>query len=52
MKSTKFHCLALMAKYTFKTIDMMGQLLVTRVNRKRSYFNNNIKKTFCQAYLF
>ena len=34
MKSTKFHCLALMKKYISKTMDMMDYLLVIRVDCK------------------
>ena len=32
MKSTKFHCLVLMTKYISKTIDMVDQVLISRVN--------------------
>ena len=34
MKSTRFLCLALMIKYTYKTMDAMDQLLVIKVNYK------------------
>ena len=35
MKSTKFHCLVLMTKYVFKTMDMMDQLLGIRIKQKK-----------------
>ena len=50
MKSSKFNCLVLMAKYAFKTIDMMDQLLVIRVNYKKTV--NYLEKFSCQAYCF
>ena len=34
MKSAKLHCLALMTKFIFKTMDMTDQLLNIRVNQK------------------
>ena len=34
-KSAKFHCFALMIKYTFKTMGVMDYLLVTRVNDEK-----------------
>ena len=52
MKSTKFHCLVLIMKYTSKTMDTMDQLLVIRVNYKNSHFNNYSEKLFCQANCF
>ena len=54
MKSTRFLCLALMVKYTFKIIDMIDLLFVIRVNykKKNSYANNYLKKAFCQANCF
>ena len=36
MKSTKFHCLVLMTKYIFKTMDTMDLLLAIRVNQKKT----------------
>ena len=35
IKSTRFLCLALMIKYTSKTMDVMGLSLVIRVNYKK-----------------
>ena len=35
MKSTKFYYLVLMATYTFKTMDMIGYLLVIRIDHKK-----------------
>ena len=35
MKSIKFHCFVLMAKYIFKTMDMNDQLLAARVNQEK-----------------
>ena len=43
IKSTRFLCLALIIKYTSKTMDVMGLSLVIRVNykkKKNSYLNN------------
>ena len=36
MKLTKFHCLFQITKYIFKTMDMIDQLLVIRVNHKET----------------
>ena len=53
MTSTRFLCLALMIKYTFKTIDEMDWLLVIRVNyKKNSYLNNYSETLLCQANCF
>ena len=35
IKSTRFLCLALIIKYTSKTMDVMGLPLVIRVNYKK-----------------
>ena len=35
IKSTRFLCIALMIKYTSKTMDVMGLSLVIRVNYKK-----------------
>ena len=43
IKSSRFLCLALIIKYTSKTMDVMGLSLVIRVNykkKKNSYLNN------------
>ena len=37
-------CLALMIKYTFKIMDMMDELLVIRVNYKKTIILITIKK--------
>ena len=34
MKSTRFHCIVLMIKYISKTMDMMDELFVIRMNKK------------------
>ena len=40
-----------MTKYAFKTVNMMDELLVIRINlKKNSHLNNYLKKLFCQAY--
>ena len=48
MKSTKFHCLALMTKQWIGWISSWLPELI----RKNSYLNNYLKKLFCQAYCF
>ena len=48
MKSAKFNCLVSMTEHILKTINMMDQLLVIRVNKRNSY----LKGLFCQAYCF
>ena len=54
MKSTKFHCLALMRKYISKTMDTMDYLffLALQLIIKNSYLNNYSEKLFCQANCF
>ena len=53
MKSITFLCLALIVKYISKTMDVMDQLLVTKVNYKRnSYLDNYLQKLLCQACCF
>ena len=52
MKSTRFLCLVLMIKYTFKTMDVMNWVKFIRVNLKNSYLNNYSKKLFPQRIFF
>ena len=55
MKSTRFLCLALMIKYTFKTVDVVDWLLTNfpvrviynyRVNYKNTVILITIEKSF------
>ena len=47
MESITFLCLALIVKYISETMDVVNQLLVTKVNYKRnSYLDNYLKKLF------
>ena len=48
MKSAKFDCLVSMTEHILKTMNLMDQLLVIRVNKRNSY----LKELFCQAYCF
>ena len=44
MKSTKFHSLVLMTKYSFRTMDMMDELLGIRDNQKKTVILITIEK--------
>ena len=46
MKSTRFLYLALMIKHTSKTMDVLDQLLVIRVNYKKTVILITIRKSF------
>ena len=44
MKSAKFHSLVLMTKYSFRTMDMMDELLGIRDNQKKTVILITIEK--------
>ena len=48
----KVFCLALMLKYTSKTVDAMISSWLVQLTVKNSFLNNYSEKLFCQAYCF
>ena len=51
MKSTKFHCLALMTKSMFKTMDVTISSWILKLIIKTSYLNNYSKSFFFKSII-
>ena len=52
IKAMRFLCLALMIKHRFKTVDVIDQFLVIRVDYIKNILINIQKSYFCQANCF